>query len=108
MSVASSVIAERAYSITLIHHSPLELSVKYQEAGKRILKDILNSTIQTDLIHFIKANISHEDLNTSQWLEKLKLPEVMARINFSSDLNEVQNASIILCGASAGHGFFVL
>lgn len=105
MSVASSVIAERAYSITLIHHSPLELSVKYQEAGKRILRDILNSTIQTDLIHFIKANISHEDLNTSQWLEKLKLPEVMARINFSSDLNEVQNASIILCGASAGHGF---
>lgn len=105
MSVASSVIAERVGSVTMIHHSPLEASLKYQEAAKRILRDILSSTIDSELINKVKSTIKASDLDSNNWLSLIQDESFKKCIHFSSDLNHIRTANIVLCGASAGHGF---
>ncbi len=69
MSVASAVIAEKAHSIVMIHHSPLDSSLKFQEAAKRILKDILLSKSESSLIKLVQENLTLEDMNSSRWIE---------------------------------------
>lgn len=104
MSVASSLMADHVSKMILIHHSPIDSSVKYQEAVKRILSDIMKSNAENKLTKTIQRLWNKE----SRLLEFLNLPEVMEVLTISHDLNEISNADIVLSGTSASTGFLTL
>ncbi len=105
MSVASSIMADKANSLILIHHSPIEASLKYQEAAKRILRDILSSNSASAIVSQIKSLMTFDDLQSSEWLNIIKTESFKQILNFSSDINDIRQSQVILCGASSGHGF---
>ena len=104
MSVASSIMADKVGKVILIHHSPLESSLKFQESLRRILNDIANSKATSKVVEVIKAN----------WRDKLdllyfmELPAVKEVLVASSDLTEISKADVVLSGTSSSAGFLTL
>ena len=104
MSVASSLMADHVGKLILVHHSPIDSSIKYQEAVKRILTDILKSSSENKLTKTIQSLWTSE----SRLLDFLNLPEIIEVLSITNDLNEIKEADIILSGTSASTGFLSL
>jgi acetylornithine/succinyldiaminopimelate/putrescine aminotransferase/predicted amino acid dehydrogenase len=104
MSVASSLMADHMGKLILVHHSPVDSSLKYQEAIKRILSDILKSSAQNKLTKTIQSLWTSE----SRLVEFLNLPEIKEVLLVTSDLNSIKEADIVMSGASASTGFLTL
>ncbi len=104
MSVASSLISDKINKLILIHHSPTESSLKFQEAVKRIINEIITSSADTHVVKTIKEYWS-KDINI---LDFLKLPRIQETLIASSDLDLIKEADIVLCGANASAGFLDL
>ena len=104
MSVASSIMADHMGKIILLHHSPVESSLKYQIAVKRILDEVAESDSTTRVVQVVKKHWKKGlDL-----LSFLSLPEVAEVFKVSSEVTEIQQADIVLCGTSASNGFLSL
>jgi acetylornithine/succinyldiaminopimelate/putrescine aminotransferase/predicted amino acid dehydrogenase len=101
MSVASSLIADEVSKLILIHHSPIEASLKYQEAVKRIIQEILSSESLSKVVKTVKAHWD-ESLNIVDFLNIKEIKEVFVS---SSDINDISEGDIVLCGASSSNGF---
>lgn len=103
MSVASSLMADHVGRVQLIHHSPLESSLKFQEATRKILNDILTTDAESRVARVVKEFWKGEDL-----VEFLAHEEVKEVFVASSDVSLISNSEIVLCGASASTGFLSL
>jgi acetylornithine/succinyldiaminopimelate/putrescine aminotransferase/predicted amino acid dehydrogenase len=104
MSVATSLIADHVSKIVMVHHSPIETSIKFQQTTKRILNEIAASKVDSKITRIVKKLWnSKEDVLTF-----LDLSEVREVIETSSDMDSIKNSDIIMCGASASNGFLSL
>lgn len=104
MSVSSSMMADEVGRLILIHHSPIETSLKYQEAVSRIIKEIASSESHSKVVSVIKA-LWKDGTNLLSFLEN---PEVREVFHASSDLSLIKSADIVLSGTSASTGFLTL
>ncbi|HXH74638.1 MAG TPA: aminotransferase class III-fold pyridoxal phosphate-dependent enzyme [Bacteriovoracaceae bacterium] len=104
MSVASSLMADHVGKVILIHHSPIESSLKYHEATKRILAEVAGSNANSEVVKVVKQFWTTE----IKLLDFLNLPEVQKVFKASSEITDIQEAEIVLCGASASTGFLTL
>jgi acetylornithine/succinyldiaminopimelate/putrescine aminotransferase/predicted amino acid dehydrogenase len=104
MSVASSLMADHVEKIILIHHSPIESSLKYQEATKRILQEIAESKAESKVVEVISKLWT----KGIKLIDFLNIPEVEKVFNASSEIADIQTADIVLCGASASIGLLSL
>ncbi len=104
MSVASSLMADHVGKIILMHHTPVETSIKFQEATKRILGEISLSEAQSPVVQVIKRLWRPG----TELLGFLKIADVMRVFCTSGDMNIIAEANIVLCGASASAGFLTL
>lgn len=100
MSVATSLMADYVGKIQMIHHSPIESSLKYQQTTIKILNDIAASVSDSKVVQVIKDLWKKQDLLTF-----LSLPEVKEVFEASAEINLIKNSEIVLCGASASNGF---
>ena len=104
MSVATSLMADHVGKIIMLHHSDIASSSKYQTTTKRILNEIANSKADSRVVQIVSQFWNTEiDLMTF-----LAIPEVQEVFSASADINEIKNADIVLCGASASNGFLSL
>lgn len=103
MSVASSLIADKIGKIILIHHSPIETSVKFQESTKRILNEIFNSKESSKVCEVVKLYWKNQNL-----VDFLNIPQVTEVFEASSDITKIRESEIVLCGTSASNGFLTL
>jgi acetylornithine/succinyldiaminopimelate/putrescine aminotransferase/predicted amino acid dehydrogenase len=103
MSVAASLMADQVGKLILIHHSPLESSLKFQEAVKRILDDISASNATNKLTRLIKATWKKQNV-----VDYLALEEISQVMVATSELPRIEEAHIVLCGTSASSGFLNL
>ena len=103
MSVATSLMADHVGKLQLIHHSPIESSLKFQQTTKRILDEISNSDAKSKVVSTIKSLWKNQDI-----LEFLSLSAVKEVFEASADITNINNSDIVLCGASASNGFLSL
>lgn len=103
MSVATSLMADHVGKVIMLHHSPLETSLKYQEATKRILDEIASSKADSKVVEVVSKHWKDRDL-----LKFLNNQEVKEVFVASADITEIKNADVVLCGASASNGFLSL
>lgn len=104
MSVATSLMADHVGKIQMIHHSPIEGSIKYQQTTKKIIEEIAGSKFDSKVVRVIKEQWAKE----KDLLKFLALPEVKEVLEASSDVTTIKDADIVLCGASASNGFLSL
>lgn len=104
MSVATSLMADHVGKILMIHHSPIETSAKYQQTTRRILCEIANSKKTTRVTEVI-SKLWNSNLDLMSFLN---LPEIKEVFEATSDMTRIQEAEIVLCGASASNGFLSL
>ncbi len=103
MSVATSLMADHVGKLQLIHHSPIETSLKFQQTAKRIINEIAASNAKSKVVRVIKKLWSNQDVQ-----EFLTLPAVKEVLEASADITTISNSDIVLCGASASNGFLSL
>lgn len=104
MSVSTSIMADQVGKLILIHHSPVETSLKYQQAVIRIINEIATSNANSKVVHTIKKYWSaRTDLFTF-----LNHPEVREVFVASADLTKIVEADIVLSGTSSSSGFLTL
>jgi acetylornithine/succinyldiaminopimelate/putrescine aminotransferase/predicted amino acid dehydrogenase len=101
MSVASSILADSVSKITLIHHSPLETSAKFQESVRKLLREICNSDAQNTLTDLVRRNWTEEQ----DVIEFLKRPLISQVLVATSDLTSLIDADLVLSGTSSSSGF---
>jgi acetylornithine/succinyldiaminopimelate/putrescine aminotransferase/predicted amino acid dehydrogenase len=104
MSVATSLMADHVGKIQMIHHTPIEASLKYQQTTKKIIEEIATSKSDSKVTQVVKQHWANE----KDLLKFLAIPEVKEVIEASSDLTIIKDADIVLCGASASNGFLAL
>lgn len=104
MSVASALMMDKVGKVSLIHHSPIATSLKYQEAVKRIINETLASSSTNKITQTIKQ-FWQADVDL---MEFLNIPEVKEVFNVSSNVLDIKEAEIVLSGASASSGFLTL
>jgi acetylornithine/succinyldiaminopimelate/putrescine aminotransferase/predicted amino acid dehydrogenase len=104
MSVATSLMADQVGKILMIHHSPIESSVKYQQTTRRILSEIATSNKKTK-IQEVVSKLWTEDKDLISFLA---IPEIKEVFEATSDISRISEAEIVLCGASASNGFLSL
>lgn len=104
MSVATSLMADHVGKIQMIHHTPIDSSSKYQQTTRRIIEEIAASKADSKVVRVVKENWAKE----KDILKFLALPEVKEVIEASSDVTTINQADIVLCGASASNGFLNL
>lgn len=104
MSVATSLMADHVGKIQMIHHTPIETSLKYQQTTKKIIEEIAASKADSKVVRVIKEEWAKE----KDILKFLARPEVMEVLEASADVTTIRNANIVLCGASASNGFLNL
>jgi acetylornithine/succinyldiaminopimelate/putrescine aminotransferase/predicted amino acid dehydrogenase len=104
MSVASSIMADKVGKAILIHHSPLESSNKFQEALRRILSDIANSSATSKVVNVVKSHWK-KDMNLLSFMD---IPAVKEVLIATSDLTTIAEADVVLSGTSSSAGFLTL
>lgn len=104
MSVATSLMADHVGKVVMLHHSPIESSLKYQEATKRILNEIAASKADSKVVQIVSKYWQLE----KDLLKFLAIPEVKEVFDASADVNQIKDAEVVLCGASASNGFLSL
>lgn len=103
MSVASSLMADHVGKISLIHHTPVEASAKFQQATRKILDEIAGSVSESPVCKVVRSHWKNQDL-----IEFLNLDEVKNVFVATSDVTTIRESDIVLCGASASNGFLTL
>ncbi len=104
MSVATSLMADHVGKILMIHHTPIESSLKYQQSTKKVLCEIAESDSDSRVVRVIKK-FWNKDLDLLQFLELEEVKEVFIA---TSDITQIKESDIVLCGASASNGFLSL
>lgn len=94
MTAAAIIAATEVDELILLHHSPLEVSIKLQKVLTSIFKKIVDLPSDSTLISAVKRHW-HNGADVSQFLE---IPEIKKVIMTTTDLNMVYEADIILCG----------
>jgi acetylornithine/succinyldiaminopimelate/putrescine aminotransferase/predicted amino acid dehydrogenase len=100
MSVASSLMADHVSKLILVHHSPVESSLKFQEALVRILDEIAASEANSRVCEIVRKHWKKQNL-----MEFLAEEEVESVLVATSEITLIREAEIVLCGASASSGF---
>jgi len=101
MSVVSSLMAEKTQKLVLLHHTPIEKSLKFQEAIRRIISEIISSSSNSFLSDTIKRHWSN-DLSI---LEFMQIPAVKEVFVATSHIESLKEADLVLCGANSSTGF---
>lgn len=104
MSVATSLMADHVGKILMIHHTPIESSLKYQQTTRKILSEIADSDSNSMVVNVIKK-LWNKDLDLLHFLELAEVKEVFVA---TSDITQIKDSDIVLCGASASNGFLSL
>lgn len=91
-----TLMANDAGKIMAIHHSPINVSLKYQDSIRLILNKIKESNSNSKVVQVIKATWNDQrDL-----LNYLETEEVKEVFEASADLTRVKEAQVILSGTS--------
>jgi predicted amino acid dehydrogenase len=98
------LIADHVKKLILVHHSPIDSSLKFQEALKRIVNEIACSEMDSEITKRVKKHWSKE----SRIIDFLNLPEISEVLIATNDLTQISKADIILSGTSASTGFLSL
>jgi predicted amino acid dehydrogenase len=104
MSVATSIMADKVGKVLLLHHSEIESSIKYQEAVRRILNEILQSKAQSKVVNVVKAHWRAD----GDLLSFLNHPEVAQVFVASSELPMMKEADIVLAGTNSSSSFLTI
>lgn len=94
MTAAALVAATEVDELILLHHSPLEVSIKLQKVLTTIFKKIVDFPSDSTLVSAVKRHW-HNGASVTQFLA---IPEIKNVIMTTTDLNMVYEADIILCG----------
>lgn len=94
MSEAVSKIAGEVGSLILLHHSPLDVSIKLQQVLTRIFQKIVDLPSHSEVSEAVKRHW-HAGTNVVNFLE---IPDIKKVITTTTDLNMVYEADVILCG----------
>jgi len=104
MSVATSIIADKVGKVIMIHHSPIEVSPKFQDTLIRILNEMVASEATSPIIQVVKENWK----DGVDLMNFLLLPEVQKVLVTTSDINMISQADVVLSGTSSSTGFLTL
>lgn len=104
MSLTSEIMAHQVKKLILLHHSPVEVSLKFQKTILKIIRELLNSTEESPLINIIRAHWSP----TVSIVDFLNIEAVKEVLQASTDLTLIREADIILCGSCPTAGFLTL
>lgn len=94
MSKAAIIAATEVDQLILLHHSPLEVSIKLQKVLRDIFQKIVDLPVHSEVSAVIKRNW-HAGANVVNFLN---IPEVKNVLIITTDLNIVYEADVILCG----------
>jgi len=101
MGVVSSLMAEKTQKLILIHHTSLDKSLKFQEAIKKIISEIVSSSANNFLSEKIKRHWSNE----MSIVEFMQIPEIREVFVATSNIEKIKQADLVLCGASSSKSF---
>ena len=104
MTLISDMVAGKVSKLILMHHSPIEFSLKLQKTVLTIIHEIVSSSFDSHLTRTVKA-FWEQDMDLMGFLE---IPEVKMVLSTSNDLNSLKQADIILCGNCPTSGFMTL
>lgn len=104
MTLISDMVAGKVSKLILMHHSPIEFSLKFQRTLLTIIQEIVSSDYDSHLALTLK-NFWQTDMELMDFLE---IPEVKMVLSASNDLNSLKQADIILCGNCPTSGFMTL
>lgn len=94
MTEAATITAGEVDHLILLHHSPLDVSIKLQKVLTQIFQKIVDLPAHSEVSRVVKRHW-HVGASVAKFLE---IPEVKSVITTTTDLNMVYEADIILCG----------
>lgn len=101
MSEATGLIAGQVGSLILLHHSPLEVSIKLQQVLTKIFQRIVDLPAHSEISEAVKRHW-HSGANVVNFLN---IPEIKRLITITTDLNMLYEADVILCGNCSTSSF---
>lgn len=104
MTLVTDMIAGRVKKLILLHHSPVEVSLRYQKTIMTIISQILASPFDSELTTTIKLHWS----KGMDLVDFLDLPVIKEVLEAKADLEALKEADIILCGNCPTAGFMSL
>lgn len=104
ISMISDMIAGKISKLILMHHSPLDLSLKFQKNLVHLIQTIVASDYDSHLARVIKS-YWEADMDLMHFLE---IPEIKMVLTASNDLNSLKQADIILLGNCPTSSFMTL
>lgn len=104
MTIVAELIAGRVGKLILLHHSPIEVSLRFQKTLSNILNQILKIPINTELTSTIKLHWT----NGKDLVNFLNHPEIQSVFQAKADLDVLKDADIVLCGNCPTSGFMRL
>ena len=94
MAEAATTTAGEVDHLILLHHSPLDVSIKLQKVLTQIFQKIVDLPAHSEVSRAVKRHW-HQGANVVSFLE---IPDIKNVITTTTDLNMVYEADIILCG----------
>jgi hypothetical protein len=92
-----SWLTDQVEKIILLHHSPLEASIRYQEIVRQILHQLSRPEGRNNISELIRTTW-HDDLYLADYLAR---PEIRTVLLASSQVEDLQQADCIFLGTSA-------
>jgi predicted amino acid dehydrogenase len=94
MAEAATITAGEVDHLILLHHSPLDVSIKLQKVLTQIFQKIVDLPAHSSVSRAVKRHW-HAGASVVNFLE---IPDIKNVITTTTDLNMVYEADIILCG----------
>lgn len=94
MADAAAATAGEVDHLILLHHSPLDVSIKLQKVLTLIFQKVVDLSGHSEVSRAVKRHW-HTGANVANFLE---IPDIKDVVTITTDLNMVYEADIILCG----------
>lgn len=94
MIEAAATAAGEVDQLILLHHSPIDVSIKLQKVLTQIFQKIVDQSSQSEVSRAVKRHW-HAGANVASFLEIADIKKVLTT---TTDLNMVYEADVILCG----------
>lgn len=94
MAEAATTTAGEVDHLILLHHSPLDVSIKLQKVLTQIFQKIVDLPAHSEVSRAVKRHW-HQGASVVSFL---RIPDIKKVITTTTDLNMVYEADIILCG----------
>lgn len=102
VSVSASILTEHCFHLSLVYHTPLEKSEKLQRSVLELMMDISKSEATSPCTRGLQKCLKKLFPQTSEEIIQFcQQEEVKKYLSIESDLNNLSNANIIVCGANS-------